>query len=555
MLRAGLLLAVATITPLSGAQNTPSQQQNPVIRTAEGPVRGVLRDGVRVFMGIPFALPPVGDLRWKPPQPVRPWHAPLDASRFGSSCPQVTTYGVFGGPTSVDEDCLYLNVFTTGNTRETSKPVIVWLHGGGNVTGSSSDYDGTSLAKGGPSGVETVVVTLNYRLGVFGTFFHSAINAESKAWGNFNLLDQQAALQWVRRNIAAFGGDPDRVTLAGQSAGAYNVGANLLSPGAKGLFNRAILQSSPGLISFLPSAEVAQAVGARFANDAGCPGTDEASARCLRSLSVARLLQLQGTMKVSGPGNLQAPFVDGKVVPMQPDQAWTSGAFNRVPVMGGGVRDEVAFFTGVNLYFSGPPMTPLTAAQYPALTAPGAFCIFCNATRTMPPGVAERYPLEQFGGDVMVAYQRIGSDGARCRELHVLDRMAAHTSVYAYDFTYAEAPYYFPKMPGYKPAAVHTVDIQFLFKNFHGGNLGVNVDQSTGKPRELNEAEQRLAGQLADAWTRFAATGNPNGSGDTPWPRFAAGPSGQYLVQDLQMSTKPVSQFRTEYRCDFHDPR
>jgi para-nitrobenzyl esterase len=195
---------------------------------------------VNQFLGIPYAAPPTGDLRWKPPAPTA-HHALLDATKFANTCPQVTTLGPFAGPTSTTEDCLYLNVFTTGTSP--SKPVLVWIHGGGNITGETNDYDGSKLAAGGPLGTPIVVVTINYRLGLFGFVSESHLNAEGHPWGNYGILDQQAALRWVQANIAAFGGNPNNVTLGGQSAGAIDTTANLISPAAAGLFHRAITQT------------------------------------------------------------------------------------------------------------------------------------------------------------------------------------------------------------------------------------------------------------------------------------------------------------------------
>lgn len=557
-----ILLASALIAgPLMGvpsfaadaADASVAQRKGPVVETTQGRVLGVTSKGVQAYLGIPYAAAPVGALRWQPPQPATSWRGVRDATRHGNSCPQVTTLGTFAGPSSVTEDCLYLNVFTTAKAGDGKRrPVIVWIHGGGNYSGSAADYDPRQLATGGPDGVETVVVTFNYRLGILGTFSHPAINAEGHAWGNYQTLDHQAALHWVQRNIERFGGDPSKVALGGQSAGAYNVGANLLSPSAKGLFSRAIAQSSPGFFAWLPTADNALTAGTRFAAAAGCTGSDAAAAECLRQLSVPRLLQLQGTPSAVGAFVVGRPFVDGTVVPMQPEQAWSSGNFNRMPVMGGSTRDEVTFFTGINQYFA-TPQAPITAAQYSTMTAPGAFCIFCNADRKMPEGIAERYPLASHGGDPMVAYQRISSDGAKCAELHVLEKLAPQVPTYAYDFAYRDAPFYFPKMSGYRPLASHTIDIQFLFSDFHGGHLGVNIDQATGMPRGLNTAEKKLSDQLIAAWTRFADTGNPNGAGDASWPRFTADGSGHVLVQDIPMSTLPLPAFRAAHQCDFFD--
>lgn len=523
----------------------------------DGAVRGLLQNGVNVFLGIPYAAAPVGDLRWRPPQPVKPWRNTLDANQYASSCPQSSTLGVFAGPTSVNENCLYLNVFSTGNVhRGDRKPVIVWIHGGGNIDGASNDYDATKLATGGPDGVPAVVVTLNYRLGIFGVFAHPAIDRKQQASGNYLTLDQQAALQWVHRNIAAFGGDPDKVTIAGQSAGAINVAANLLSPLSKGLFQRAILMSSPGFAAWLPTAEQAQALGMNFATAAGCRGSDAETAKCLRGLSVARVLQLQGTLKVPFPVTTGSPFADGYIIPTQPEQAWKTGGFNQVPVMGGGTKDEATLFQAINEYFSGPPQAPtVTTENYASMVAPGAYCVWCNAERKMPAGVAQVYPVSEYGGDAAYAYSRVGTDGARCREIHVLQSMAEHVPVYAYEFAYEDAPFYFPKLPGFKAHATHTADIQFLFSDFHGGNLGVNLDQTTGMPRQLNVAETGLSDQMVGQWTRFADSGNPNGAGNAPWPRFSTDDSGRYLIQDLTIRTEAVTQMKADHKCSFFDPQ
>lgn len=518
--------------------NVAIADSGPVVGTVDGPVRGYSDKGVNIFLGIPYAAPPIGKLRWQPPAAMKRWKGTLDATHFGNTCPQVTELGAFAGPSSTSEDCLYLNVFTTGASKNgKKKPVIVWIHGGGNIDGETNDYDASKLATGGPAGVPTVVVTLNYRLGILGFFSHPAINGEGHLWGNYGILDQQAALRWVQRNIAAFGGDPNKVALGGQSAGAVDTGANQVSPFANGLFNRAIYQSSPGFFSTLPSASDALAKGNKFATDAGCSGSNSDAASCLRKLSVARILQLQGTPNADGPYTAGA-FVDGTVIPLTPEQAFTSGKFNKMPVIGGAVKDELTFTTGITEYFSGPPQAPMTADQYAAaVTGPAA----------------AQYPLSSFGGDTMLAYERYLTDPNKCRELHVVRLWAPQVPTYAYDFTYKNAPYYFPKMPGFSPLAAHTIDIQFLFANWHGGNLGVNIDQTSGQPRELNGQETKLSDQLVAAWTNFADKGNPNGSGNSPWPRFGNGKSAKYFVQDIPLSTTSIANFRNEYKCDFWD--
>ena len=210
----GKTMALALLCGLAGgAQAAP-------VSTAEGPVAGATKDGVTRFLGIPYARPPVGPLRWMPPQPAQKWTAVRDANKFGPPCAQVTTLGPFAGPPNSNEDCLYLNVFTPDGFFEKKPgaklPVLVWLHGGGYFDGASNDYDPAKLVTRG----HLVVVTINYRLNLFGFMAHPALNAEGHPGGNYGIMDMQAALRWVQQNIAAFGGDPGNVTVGGQSAGA-----------------------------------------------------------------------------------------------------------------------------------------------------------------------------------------------------------------------------------------------------------------------------------------------------------------------------------------------
>jgi para-nitrobenzyl esterase len=552
-----MLAAVLSSASALAQADGHSHGEGPLVNTFEGLIRGYTKDGVNIFLGIPYAAPPVGYLRWRPPQPTKRWRDTLEATRYRNTCPQVSEGGAFAGPTSITEDCLYLNVFTTGSGRfGKKKPVLVWIHGGGNTSGESDDYNASKLATGGPNGVETVVVTMNYRLGLLGTFSHPAIDAEGHLWGNYAILDQQAVLKWVRRNIASFGGDSHVVAVGGQSAGSYDTAAQVLSPLSKGLLNRAIFQSSPGLLTsdFFTTAAAALTRGTRFATAAGCSGSNDAASTCLRKLSAARILQLQGTPNSDGPYVSSWPIVDGTIIPIAPDQAWATGSFNKMPVMGGATHDELTFSTGIAEYFSGPPQAPITADQYAAQTAAGAPCAFC-AGGTMPSGVAAHYPLSNYDSDPMLAFARVTTDPFKCIEVQVMQKIATQVPTFAYDFAYPNAPFYYPQMPGFKALASHTIDIQFLFNNYHGGPLGVNLDQSTGRPRELNVHETTLSDQMVAAWTNFVMAGNPNGAGNSPWPKFSADSSGRYFVEDMPVSTKPVSQFRADHQCDFWDVR
>lgn len=530
-LLATALFAAGAFASMPALAHDHDDDSGPTVRTAEGTVRGFKKNGVNIFLGIPYAAPPVGNLRWQPPQPVKKWKDTYDATEYKSTCPQVTELGAFAGPASVNEDCLYLSVFTS-NKSNGKKPVLVWIHGGGNVDGESNDYDASKLATGGPYGKDTVVVVINYRLGLFGYFSQAAINNEGHLWGNYGILDIQAVLRWVQRNASAFGGDPTKVALGGQSAGAQDTGANQLSPLATGLFSRAIYESAP--LASLANATTALSRGNDFATAAGCTGSNVS--QCLRSLSASRILQLQGTPNANGP-YITGPFVDGTIIPRQPEAAWTSGNFNKMPTMGGAVKDEGNFSIGITEYFSGPPQVPMTVDQYNARVT-GA--------------VATQYPLSNYGGNTQLAFDRVSTDRGKCSGLHVLKLWGPQMATYGYDFTYQNAPYYFPKMPGFQPLAAHTIDIQFLFDNWHGGPLGVNLDQTTGVPRELQGAEVGLSDQLVAAWTNFAASGNPNGNGNSPWPKVN-GSSVQFLNENTPLSTESEADYRAAYKCDFWD--
>jgi para-nitrobenzyl esterase len=547
----GSLLAAGVLSTSAMAWDQDEEREDgPVVKTAEGAVRGFARNGVNEFLGIPYAAPPVGALRWMPPQPVEPWWEPRKATKFGHTCPQVTELGSFAGPSSNTEDCLYLNVFTTrlgGGGK--GNAVLVWIHGGGNVDGESNDYDASKLATGGPSGTPTVIVTINYRLGLFGFLAHPALDNEGHPFANYGILDIQAVLQWVQRNIAAFGGDPSKVALGGQSAGAVDTGANLLSPLAAKLFNRAIFQSAPvsGNIFYFPLS-VGLTNGTNFARAAGCPGEDAAAAECLRKLSAARILQLQGTPNASGP-YVTGPMVDGTVIPIAAEQAYATGQFHKMPIMGGNTQNELTFTNSITEYFSGPPQMPMTAAQYEA-----------SIRSAYPPATADavlaEYPVTKYPSP-QLASSAAGTDPVlACQPRHVVHLWSKFVPVYQYEFNYQNAPYYFPQMPGFTALASHTIDIQFLFRNWHGGQLGVNLDQATGQPRELNSRETPLSDQMVALWTKFASTGNPNGSGNSPWPQFTAQSGAPAILSENvpSSSTFTDAQFAAEHHCAFWDP-
>jgi para-nitrobenzyl esterase len=547
----GAMVAVGlTSTTVIAGERGDDRQGGPVVRTAEGPVRGLINNGVYEFKGVPYAAPPTGELRWRPPQPVSHWQDPLDATSFANTCPQVTTLGVFASPASITEDCLYLNVFTT-RLGGGGLPVFVWIHGGGNVDGESNDYDGSKLATGGSSGTPVVVITLNYRLGLFGFLAHPALDSEGHLFANYGIMDIQAVLHWVRRNAAAFGGNPNRVTLGGQSAGATDTGANMISPLSKGLFHRAIFESSP--LSSLQPLSIGLTRGMNFATAAGCSGSDATAAACLRALSAPQILQFQGTANANGP-YVTGPMVDGSVIPVTPISAWTTGQFNHMPVMGGNVEDEGNFGIGNTEYFTGPPQVPITAAQYTANVTAAYSGPEYPGGPNYPAGTADqvlvKYPP---GPDPQATYNLVTTYPGACRNRHI-DALWAQAGlpVYAYEFNDQNAPYYYPPMPDFTPLAAHTIDIQFLFPLWHGGILGVS---GASQSPALTPQESILSDELVAAWTNFARTGNPNGTGNSPWPRFVNQEGvPEYLSENVpSLSTFTNAQFGARHDCDFWD--
>lgn len=311
----------------------------PRVKIDTGTLEGLDSAGVMVFRGIPYAAPPVGELRWKPPAKAKSWRGVRDAKALGHNCMQHQPYSdIDPFAAGVSEDCLYLNVYTKSLDAHASQPVLVWIHGGGFWAGFGGEerHNGVPLALKG-----AVVVTLNYRLGAFGFLAHPAFAGESSnhAAGNYGLLDQIEALKWVKRNIAQFGGDPSRVTIFGESAGGMSVGSLIASPLAKGLFQRAILESGTGVSIGIHSPDSARAVALRFADSLRVSGNGRDVARRLRAISADTVLA--ASLRV-GPQYQPAfwPAVDGYVLPHAVDSMVALGKANRVPVIAGSNRDE-----------------------------------------------------------------------------------------------------------------------------------------------------------------------------------------------------------------------
>jgi len=508
------------------------------VDTADGPVEGFLKNGIAVFWGVPYAAPPVGNLRWQPPQRHGRWTRVLSETAYGPACAQITELGVFAGPPNQNEDCLYLNVFSPTVDSSAKLPVIVWIHGGGDFCGASNDYDGSKLASHG-----AVVVTFNYRLGLFGWLAHPALDAEGHLFGNYGLLDQQFVLKWVQENIDRFGGDRNRVTLGGESAGSQATEANVVSPLTRGLFHRAIFQS---IVEEPTSLSDAEAAGTAFAVAAGCGSRRDASgAACLRALTAAQIVALAGT--ASTPASyLVGPIADGQILPSGFEAAFESGQFNHVPVMSGTTSDEKNFVLAVNEYFSGPPRVPPTESDFQTYVSK----TFTGDSPHYPSGTVEkvlaRYPLHAHATP-QLALETVRTDGLACTQRRVNRLLARQVPVYAYEFKDQTAPFYFPELPGFQPLAYHTGDIQYLFPLFHGGPLGT--------PHRLNSQQEKLSDQMVTAWTNFARTGNPNGQGNSPWPRYEVEPgkSSFYLSQNIPTSSITDADFSAAHKCDFWD--
>ena len=503
-----------------------------VVQIKDGPIRGYKSDGVDIFLGIPYAAPPIGPLRWMPPQAVDPWHKVLDALAFGNTCVQTNTLGTFAAPSN-HEDCLYLNVFAPAlgdddneghHEGSVKRPVMVWIHGGGNFDGESNDYDARKLARDG--GV--VVATLNYRLNVFGFLAHPALDSEGHAVANYGLMDQQFALRWVQRNIATFGGDPRNVTIFGESAGGFDVLANMASPTAKGLFHRGIVES--GAYSLTQGTLTqAEAAGTAFATAVGC---SDQTAACLRSLSIQDIIRngLSYTNGSAGSGGVPIA-IDGKILTQSLGDAFKSGQFNQVPVINGSNRDEMRWLVGLTELATG---HILTAADYP-----NAIMGYFGAANAAL--VLAQYPLAAYNSasEAFAAAETASFFDCPARRVNRL--LVKYVPTYGYEFADETAPSSAPSV-SFPYGAAHTYEIQYLFSHYHG---------AAGIGNNLNPAQARLSDQMVSYWTTFAKSGNPNSEETPDWPRYDARLD-QY--QSLQLPIPfTTSAFAGEHDCDFWD--
>jgi para-nitrobenzyl esterase len=487
---------------------------------------------VRQFLGVRYAQPVTLNLRWKPPQPMTPSVVTQDATQFGNHCPQ--GFSPFGNAT-LTEDCLFLNVYTPNKGGDhdfggnDGRPVMVWIHGGALAVGESNEYDATKLVARG-----VVVVTINYRLGALGFLAHPALTGESPDHisGNYGIEDQQAALKWVRRNISAFGGNPEKVTVFGESAGGLSTFVNLVSPTAHGLFHRAIAESG-AYMQTQPSLARAEAAGTNFANVVGCNQPNPADVlTCLRTLPVSTILSVASFSP--------APNVDGKVLTQSVAPALASGQFNRVPLMNGSNHDEWNLFMALDFDLTG---HSVTAATYPAAIA--------ATIGVLPASPAVALVQAQYPGGSFPTYDQtvgaLGTDAIFACPARFADELASQfVPTFAYEFNDENAPQNFLPAVSFPYGASHASEIQYIFPSANTSGLGLNLPQTP-----LTASQQQLSDKMVGYWTEFAESGNPNGSGSPHWPRFHRE---RQVMQSLVPPTPTTeTNFATAHQCAFWD--
>jgi para-nitrobenzyl esterase len=454
------------------------------------------------FKGIPFAAPPVGDLRWRPPAPVVGWDGVRDASESGVICVQNGGQNV-----TQDEDCLFLNVWAPRETSE-PRPVLFWIHGGGYTGGSGSTaiYDGTPLAADG-----AVVVTINYRLNVFGFLAHPALSVESPhgASGNYGLLDMVAALEWVRDNIATFGGDPGRVTIFGESAGAGAVMSVMLIPQAGGLFHGAIAQSNwingwdRPLAETARGWEAAEAQGQRVAAAIGIAGETAEALAAMRAASAADVLTASNADAGSPfmrSGNVWAPNVDGRVIPDDPLAMYRAGRQHAVPLITGLNGNEGSLMTrGMDI--------PDAAA-------------FETYVRSVYPELAE---------EMLAHYDASSPDAAKAaidkliHDLYFAGPVRAHaeahggvsSSAWLYQFTHEP-----PTSWGQTLGSHHAAELVYVFGSLTRQEQGGESPLGLSTVGAYTDTDMRLSETMRGYWVQFAATGDPNRDDLPAWPAF-----------------------------------
>jgi para-nitrobenzyl esterase len=483
--RGTLAIALTALATLAGAQTAQAETGHPVAKTENGAVRGVTRTNYDAWLGIPYAAPPTGKLRFKAPQPAARWSGVRDASRFGGRCVQNAGWDPGYEQTILNEDCLYLNVYTPHDGGRAKRPVLVWIHGGGFTGGAGQDTDPRKYV----DATGAVFVTLNYRLGALGFLNLPQLRTEGDGAGAFGLLDQQAALRWVRENIDRFGGDARNVTIAGQSAGGSSVCNQLSSPSARKLFDRAIIVS--GSCSMVAQA-TADTTGQALLKAVGCESDTLA---CLRSRTPQQLLAAQTGIR---------PSVGSSAFPTDPAAVVAGGKFTRVPVISGQVHDERTLFAFQDYDNKGTPVTP---AQYEALigTTYGA-----NASKVLAQYPASAYPSPS------VALAAVNTDAQAYARREVQKQLARYTPTYVYQFDERDTPQFYSifrlQWAG-DPAR------SFPFGATHVDDLGYYFEY-LGHTMNYSDDELELSDQMIAFWEAFQTRDTPNAPYLPQWHAF-----------------------------------
>lgn len=520
-----LLAALGWLVPagvVQPSQASGSARLSDVVVTEQGKIRGAPapRGTAQVFEGLPYAAPPIGTLRWAPPAEPASWPGVRDATRPGSPCPQT------GRLASTEEDCLYLNV-TRPRTAEKQLPVMVFLHGGGQRQSAGHEYDAERLVTEGRPAVH---VSINYRLNIFAFLGHPSLTAEHPELGsgNYAALDQIQALRWVEQNIRSFGGDPENVTVFGESGGAQAVCVLLASPVAEGLFDRAISQSGPCQWEHYPSLTASEDSGLEIASALGCAGASDVLA-CLRSRPTDEVLALErGATDDTGSAQ---PAWGGGVMPYPLRETAAMGLLRDVPFMQGSNSDEALYRLATRFEGREDGLAP---EQYPVLLDE-----YFGASRV--DAIEAEYPLADYDAPIyalsaalsdagLVSNNRIGL----CNTLLANRLVAPHQPLYSFEFADETAPYPAPifDAPGELKGAAHTTELSYLF------------DQVP-----LTREQRALSRQMIQYWTNFATSGDPNGRGLPRWPRFT--PETPVVMELGAAGPRLDEDFEGRHKCQF----
>ncbi|USQ86827.1 carboxylesterase family protein [Streptomyces phaeoluteigriseus] len=505
-----LALVASTPTATSAADRTGSRTA-PVVSTGSGLVRGVTADRADRFLGLPYAAPPVRDLRFAPPATPASWKGVRAADEQSPACLQFQPSGV-REEQAVSEDCLYLDVYRPSGTRPGARlPVLVWFHGGANTQGTGVIYGGGSLA----ATTDVIVVTVNYRLGALGFLAHPALSEETPGGsGNYARMDQVASLQWVQDNIARFGGDTGNVTIAGQSAGGGAVCDLMAMPSARGLFDKAAVQSSQCLGSQATLAAGEQS-GVTYAAAVGC--TDAATVvSCLRKAWPGTLIAHQGDY-------LGGSKVGGPVLPKSFRQAFADGSWNAVPVLTGNTRSE----------------NRLASESLVGLTADGYQELVRTTYGVRAEDVLRLYPLREFANP-WDAITQIRTDAQRaCTNQQAARLLSTKTPVYRYEFNDPTSPtLYGFAIPGKDMSNAHSAELAYLF-DFTLGD----------KP--LTAQQEKLSDQMMRYWGAFAHSGAPKAEGAPAWPRHTEGSDWPVMQLRAAGASKVITSYSADHHCDF----